>query len=384
MSIIFKDAGAFKSASVFIISIFSISLFNISCSNDNKKTETVVEKYPVTTPVVVDTVYAKEYIAEIQAVQNVELRARVKGFVEKIYVDEGKPVKAGQVLFTLNNKDFKADLLKVYAQQKSAKADAKVAEVELASSKTLFAKNVISKPELDVAQAKLEALRSKIEEANSAIATANLNLSYTLVKAPFSGIINRIPNKAGSLVDDGTLLTTISNNKEVFAYFNVSEKEYLDFEKQKQVRGKGTVRLLLANNEAHNYTGTIETVESEIDKSTGSLAFRARFPNPNQLLKHGSSGKILLNTPLKNAILVPQKATFEIQEKTNVYVVDNNNTVHLKSFEPRLRMGDWYVVETGLTPTDKILFEGIQTVKEGDKIIPEPVAKGTLAIANIN
>src|SRR5215210_1675113 len=136
---------AYKSTGAIIITMLLVNMVSISCTTANKKTETVTEKYPVTSPSVIDTVYAKEYIAEIQSVQNVELRARAKGYIEKIHVDEGKPVQAGQILFTLNNKDYRQDLLKAQAQWKSAKADAKVAEVDLNNIKILVAKNVVSK-----------------------------------------------------------------------------------------------------------------------------------------------------------------------------------------------------------------------------------------------
>src|SRR5215210_2337495 len=311
-----------------VVAITATGLLN-ACSANNEKNATPPEKFSVIKPIVMETFYPKEYVAEIQSIQNVELMARVKGFIEKIYVDEGKPVQAGQILFSIGNKEFKEELLKANAQLKGAIADAKVAQVELANTKLLVSKNVASRPELEMAQAKLEAIKAKIDESNSAIASAKLNLSFTKVTAPFSGIINRIPNKTGSLIDEGSLLTTISNNKEVFAYFNVSEKEYLEFIKQKEL-GKGNeVKLLLANNQAHNYKGTVETVESEIDKSTGSLAFRARFPNPQLLLKHGSTGKITLNTRITKGLVIPQKSTFEIQDKLYVYIVDANNVVQL-------------------------------------------------------
>lgn len=348
------------------------SLGFTACHAD--KTSTADQNnFPIISPILLDTVYTKEYVADIQSVQNVELRARVKGFIEKIYVDEGKPVIAGQVLFSLSSQEFKEDLLRANATLKSALADLKVTEVELKNARSLVEKNIVSKTQLEMAEAKSEAIQAKIEEAQSAIAVAKLNLSFTQVKAPFTGIINRIPNKVGSLVEEGTLLTTISDNKAVFAYFNVSEKEYLDFVKNNDRETKTRVTLRLANDEPFDQTGAIETVESEINKNTGNIAFRARFANPAHILKHGSSAKILVSNTLKNALIIPQKSTFEVQDKLNVYVVDENNTVNVKSIVTKLRLPNLYVVASGLSPSDRIVYEGVQLVKDGDKITPQPV-----------
>jgi len=327
--------------------------------------------YQVTSPLVKDTVYYTEYVADIQSVQNVELRARVKGFVEKIFVDEGQMVKAGQLLFSISRQEHEQERLKAQAAHASAVADAKVAEVDLSNVKTLVDKDVISKSEYDVALAKLEALKAKVEEAKAHEASSGLLLSFTEVRAPFSGVINRIPNKRGSLVDEGALLTSLSDNSEVFAYFNVSENDYLDIAGRGLYSKVNEVTLVLANQKVHPHKGVIETVEGEVDRATGNIAFRARFPNPGLLLKHGSTGKVILNHKLKGALIIPLKSTFEIQDIVYVYAIDASNHVQLRMVKPRLRISQLLVLEGGLTTNDKILYEGIQRVKEGDLITPE-------------
>lgn len=344
------------------------------CSQTDKATKTTTETFKVMQPVITDTQFTREYIAEIQSLQNVEIRTHVKGFIEKIHVDEGKPVQKGQVLFTLSSREFRENLLKANANYKSLIAELKVAEVELKNTKTLSQKNIVSSSELDMAIARKEAIEAKLEEAKSAISIAQLNLSFTQVKAPFTGVINRIPFKTGSLVLEGDLLTTISNNTEVFAYFNVSEKEFIDLVRKNDKGAMEDVQLLMANNEYFQYKGKIETVENEIDPETGNIAFRARFRNPNHILKHGSSGKILMQESLKQAMIIPQKATFEIQDKTFVYVVDNNNVVRSKQVKPRLRMPHLYVIASGVSANDRFIYEGIQHVKDGDKITPQIIS----------
>lgn len=351
----------------------TILFFAVSCSGDTTLKATAPDSFKVINPTIVDTIFTQEYIAEIQSLQNVEIRTHVKGFIEKIHVDEGKPVQAGQILFTLGNREFRENLLKATANYKSLIAELKMAEVELKNTRTLADKNIVSNSELELAVARKEAVEAKLEEAQSAISIARINISFTEVKAPFNGVINRIPFKTGSLVSEGDLLTKISNNKEVFAYFNISEKEFIDLMKKDSVGTTEEVSLLMANNELFKYSGKIETVENEIDKGTGNIAFRARFKNPDQLLKHGASGKILVKEELKNALVIPQKSTFEIQDKVYVFTVDSANTIRSRNIIPRLRLPHLYVIESGLDPRDRVIYEGIQQVKDGQKVNPQVI-----------
>jgi membrane fusion protein (multidrug efflux system) len=353
-----------------IVLLFSIVVGFSACIS-NKENKTEAGKFPVTSPLATDTTYTSEYIAEIQSLQNVEIRAKIKGYIENIYVDEGKAVKAGQSLFSISNKELNQELLKAKAMVRAAIDEAKTAEMELQSVKKLADKNIVSKTELEKAEVNLDAANARIEEAKANEANATINLSFTEIKAPYDGTINRIPFKTGSLIDEGTLLTSLSNNKEVYAYFNVSEKEYLGYTTQKENDEKNNLTLILANGQAHKYKGSIETIDGEFDKNTGNIAFRAKFPNPDLLLKHGSSGKVQLINDLKNALLIPQKATFEIQDKFYVFVVDANNIVKQRNIMIKQRLPHLYVIESGLSANDKIIYEGIQTVKEGDKILTD-------------
>lgn len=311
-------------------------------------------KFTVTSPLKADTSITREYVSQIQSVRNIEVRAQEKGYLEAINVDEGQYVHAGQVLFRIMPKMFQAELLKAQAQVKEA-------ELELLNTKTLADKDIVSKSEQQIAQAKLD-------EAKADEALAKLHLSLTEIRAPFDGVIDRIRFKLGSLIDEGTLLTSLSDNKSIFAYFNVSESEYLNFKQQAQTGKQQTVNLVLANGQVHKYPGIIETVEGEFDNETGNIAFRAKFPNPEFLLKHGETGNVQMTVPLNGAIIIPQKATYEIQDKTFVFVVDKNNVVHSRNISTGYRLPDLFVVDSGLSPDDKILLEGVQVAKDDDKI----------------
>ena len=334
-----------------------------SCKSDVEK-EVEISEFTVTSPVIKDTTYTKEYIAQIQSIQNVELRAQEKGYLENIYVDEGRTVKSGQILFSIMPKLYEAEYLK-------AKADYKMVQIEYQNTKLLSDKSIVSKSELAMAKAKLE-------EAQADVAMAETHLAFTKIKAPFDGTIDRILFKKGSSIDEGTVLTKISNNKEMYAYFNMSEVEYLNYKSRADKDISNQATLLLSNGEQHKYPGKIETIESEFDNNTGNIAFRAKFPNPELLLKNGETGKVKLTVPIKNALLIPQKATFEIQDKIYVFVMDKNNVVHSRTIEVKQRLSNVYIVESGLSPDDKILIDGLQTVKEDEKIKPKMVSASSI------
>lgn len=355
---------------ILICGLSIILSLTVAC-NSNKSEKITLEKYPITKPIIVDTTFTIDHVAEIQSVQNVEIRTKINGYIEKIHVDEGKPVKAGQLLFSINSQAIQKELLKAKALVKSALAEAKNAELELQNVKTLATKNIVSKTELEKSQAMYVAALARIDEQRANQESAEIQLAMTKIKAPFNGVINRIPFKIGSLINEGTLLTSISNNNSVYAYFNVSEKEYLNFKEQKNNNAPDGISLILANNKPHKYKGAIETIEGEFDQNTGNIAFRAKFANPELLLKHGSSGKVQLTNALKNALIIPQKATFEIQDKVYVFVLDKNNTIQSRSIEIKQRIQHLYVIEVGLSADDNIIFEGIQSLKDGDKIEPQ-------------
>jgi membrane fusion protein, multidrug efflux system len=332
-----------------IIALFCL----VSCNKKKEETEEAI-KFTVTNAMVIDTSFTKQYVAQIKSVRDIEIRAQEKGFLQNIYVDEGQHVQAGQVLFRIMPKMYEAELLK-------AQAEAKGAQIELQNAKTLVDKNVVSKNEQAMAQAKLE-------QARAEVAMARLHLSFTEIRAPFAGTIDRIPKKLGSLIEEGELMTSLSDNSKMFTYFNVSEPEYLEYQTNVKGRGSSTVSLLLANGELLKYKGKVEVIESEFDSETGNVAFRASFPNPDKLLKNGETGKVMMTVPVKNALVIPQKATYEIQDKKYVFVVDKNNVVKSKEIMITGEMPDLYVIKSGITATDKILLEGVQKVKEDDKI----------------
>ncbi len=333
--------------------VLSAVLLLFSC-NEKKEEKQEDSLYPVTSPVKMDTIINKDFVAQIQSVKNIEIRAQEKGFLEKIYVDEGQYVKAGQTLFRIMPQLYQAELLK-------AKAEVEQASIELRNASTLANNDIVSKNERLMAKAKLDA-------ANAEMKLAQIHLSFTDIKAPFSGVIDRIPLKLGSLVDEGDLLTTLSDNTDIYSYFNVSEPEYLNYQKNVADRGNQNVNLVMANGDLFNQTGQIQTIEGQFDNETGNIAFRAKFPNPEKLLRNGETGKIRMTLPLKNALIIPQKATYEIQDQKYVFVVDKNGVAKSKNIKVAYELPDIYVVASGLSGGDKILLEGVQKVKDDQKV----------------
>ncbi|MFV8322381.1 efflux RND transporter periplasmic adaptor subunit [Flavobacterium sp. LS2R12] len=338
----------------FLVFTGLIALICLTSCTSKKEEKEEAANFTVTNPIKIDTSFIKQYVSQIRSVRNIEIRAQEKGFLQNIYVDEGQFVKKGQLLFKIMPGMYQAELLK-------AKAEAKGAEIELQNAKMLADKNIVSKNEQALAQAKLE-------QARAEVALAQLHLSFTEIRAPFDGTIDRIPKKLGSLIEEGELLTSLSDNSQMFAYFNVSEPEYLDYQMNVKDRANTNVSLLLANNELYQSKGNVEVIESEFNNETGNIAFRARFPNASKLLKHGETGSVQMLVPLKNAIVIPQKATYEIQDKKYVFVVNKNNVLESKEITVTGEIPDLFVIASGITENDKILLEGVQKVKDDEKI----------------
>ena len=326
---------------------------SIGCkSHKEEKPEEVT--YHVTNPIVKDTTIVKEYVCQIHSIRHIELRAMEKGYLQSISVDEGQHVKKGQLMFQIMPNIYQAELQK-------AQAEGQAAEIEYKNTKLLADSSVVSPNELAMAKA-------EFDKAKAEVSLAQTHLGFTNVRAPFDGIMDHLEAREGSLLDDGELLTTLSDNSKMWVYFNVPEAEYLDYITSSAKDEKQEVNLLMANNREFNQPGIVETIEGEFDNTTGNIAFRATFPNPDGILRHGETGNILMKIPFKQAIIIPQKSTFEILDKRYVFVVDKDNVLHQKEITVGAELPQLFLIKDGLDINDKILLDGIRMVKDNEKI----------------
>ncbi len=338
---------------VLVLLSLSVLLLHTNCGSHKEEKEEEV-KFLVTSPLQKDTVVKRDYVCQIRAIQHIELRALERGYLQKIFVDEGQSVKEGQMMFQIMPLLYNAELQK-------AQAEANFVEIEYLNTKKLADSNVVSKNELALAKA-------KFDKAKAELMLAQTHLQFTEIKAPFNGIMDHFMVRQGSLVDEGDLLTTLSDNSEMWVYFNVPEAEYLNYKTHMNEENLNSVNLLMANNQLFKYPGVVKTIEADFNNETGNIAFRATFPNPEGLLRHGETGNIQMTLPLKNAVIIPQKATFEILEKRYIFAVDKDNVVHQREIAVAAEMPDIYIVKEGVSPNERILLEGIRKVKNGDKI----------------
>ncbi|RAU82924.1 efflux RND transporter periplasmic adaptor subunit [Pontibacter arcticus] len=332
-----------------------------SNGEEKKEKETT---FLVSSPMKMDTTIMEDYVSQIQSIRHIELRAQEKGYLQKIFVDEGQLVRKGQLLFQVMPNLYEAELQK-------AQAEANFAKIEYQNTASLAQRNIVAPSELAMAKAKLD-------KAKAEVSLAKVHLQFTEIRAPFDGIINRFHVRLGSLVEEGELLTELSDNSKMWVYYNVPEANYLDYKTSANKEEITKVNLVLANNKPFDYPGIVETIEADFNNETGNIAFRATFPNPKGLLRHGETGNIQMRVPLKDALIIPQKATFEVLDKKYVFVVGKDNVLRSREITVAAEMPHIYVVKNGLAENDKILLEGLRLVGENEKVHTKYVEPGTL------
>jgi membrane fusion protein (multidrug efflux system) len=351
-----------------------------------------IKDYPVLV-VKPDTVTLyQDYPATIQGQQNVEIRPKVDGFVEAIYVDEGASVRKGQRLFHISAPQYEQEVRTARAGIKTAQADVDAARMGVRKVQPLVARGIISKYELESAQYTLESKLAALAQAQATLANAETNLGYTTITSPVNGVMGSIPNKIGALVSSTSTdpLTTISSIGNVYAYFSLSEKALLSFTRrrpgntlQDKLAKVPDVRLVLADGSVYPYKGRVETAIGQINTETGASSFRATFPNQQGFLRSGSSGSVRTFQPMDNVLIIPQSATYELQGKRFAYVLGRDTAAHATAITVvPTPDGSSFVVQKGLKSGQEVIVEGISTLKEGTKIRPKVVKSARTELAS--
>lgn len=313
-------------------------------------------KIIATCPIAKDVKLTQQFVCQIHSRRHIDVKALEGGYLESIKVNEGQLVKKGEVMFHI--------LPTIYAAKLDADlAEAKLAQVEFDNTRKLVQQNMVSDQELNLDRARLEKALAKVKLAKA-------EMDFADIKAPFDGIVDRLHEQEGSLIEEGAELTTMSDNSLMWVYFNVPEARYIEYQRALKDEGNEEldVELRLANHEIFDQKGKIGAIEADFDNRTGNIPFRADFPNPDRLLRHGQTGTILVNRIEKNAVVIPQRATYEILAKTYVYVVGEDDTVRQREIKIKNELEDIYVIAKGLEPGERIVLEGIRQVRDGDKI----------------
>ncbi|HWB94409.1 MAG TPA: efflux RND transporter periplasmic adaptor subunit [Puia sp.] len=373
---------------VFSVLLAAVALYLTAC---NQAQGTQAAPPPQTLPVLpisseAATTY-QEFSASIEGKTNVEIRPQVSGYLDKIYVEEGAYVGAGQPLFKINDRPYSAQVHNTTANVEAAKANEEKAAIEVHRLQPLVQNHVVSDVQLKSAQAAYDAAKAAVAEAEAEVSNADINLGYTLIKAPVSGYIGRIPFKVGALVGKGEAqpLTVVSDIKEVYAYFGMSESDFLKFTNEvpgktisEKIKGLPPVELELADKSIYGSKGKIELMEGQFDRNIGAITFRAEFPNPGGLLRSGITGKVRIPQSNKGLLPVPQTSTYEIQDKIFVYVVGDSNKVVGKQLHIVDKTTDYYLVDKGVQAGDKIVFAGMDRLTDGTMISPQLLSTDSL------
>lgn len=325
-----------------------------------------------------------EYPASIQGIVNVDIRPQVSGSLDKVFVDEGSFVKKGQSLFKIDEQPFRAQLNSAIATLRAAEAATLNTQLEVDKLTPLVQNKVVSEYQLKAAQASHKIALANVQQAQSMVKTAQINLGYTLIKAPVSGYIGRLPKKQGNLVSPSDIeaLTQLSDVRQVYVYFSLGESDFMHFTAKnkglslnEKIKNLPPVSLILSDNSEYAEKGKIDMVDGQFDKNTGAITLRATFSNAKGLLRSGNTGRINLGIIHPNAILVPQQATVEVQDKVFVFAVDKDNKVSKRPIVISGKSNNDYIVQEGVNEGDRIVFKGFENLQDGATITPEPAKK---------
>jgi membrane fusion protein (multidrug efflux system) len=325
----------------------------------------------------------QEYPASIEGAVNVEIRPQVSGALDRVFVDEGAFVSAGQPLFKINDQPYRAALNNALATQHAAEAALVNAQLEIDKLTPLVQNKVVSDYQLKTAVAASQIAKANIESAKANVATAKINLGYTTISAPVAGYIGRLLKKQGSLVSpqDAEALTQLSDVHNVHVYFSLGEKDFVGFKEEyagqtlkDKLNHLPAVALLLADNSEYPLKGKIDMIDGQFDKTTGAITVRASFPNAQGLLRSGNTGKIRLSLNHNDALTVPESATVEMQDKVFVFALADSNKVKKVAITIDGKDGENYVIKDGLKAGDQIVLSGMDHLQEGAKIVPQKAA----------
>ena len=368
-----------------------IAIFQCGCGSSSAENNNMAAPPPPQVPVIeVTTAPAttyQEFPASLEGKVNIEIRPQVDGYLQKIYVDEGAYVKAGQPLFKIDARSYEQELNNARSSMQAAQANMQRAGVEVDRLSPLVENNVISDVQLKTAKASYDAAKAAVEQSRAMMNNAQINVGYTLVKAPASGYIGRLPFKQGSLVTKGETepLTLLSDVSEIYAYFSMSEPDFILFRNkfggntmEEKIKQVPPVELILADDSIYHQKGKIGVVEGQFNASMGAISFRASFPNTNGILRSGNTGKIRIPTLYKSTLVVPQEATYDVQDKVFVFAVGDSNKVTGKPIVVSGKTDNYYFVDKGIAPGDKIVFAGTANLRDGMAIDPLPMSADSL------